>query len=305
MFGTSIHWTTFFYLLIDTFLVLFALAQSLKLKRSGLNRYLALGFLFIAYNATGGFLPAEKFPGPLILQFIITYMVAIAMCLYTVYYFYKEYDIVFLEFRLNMTNISIIIIGCFIILFLLPYFITHSLDKARLYFTVPVALICVVIWWGFFKKISTTSSPNKFISRRNLLSLIGLVCIALLPVLTLIGDYQWLTFTIVNTAFYIITAIEIDRYLYFLERKGKLTQILGYFKDTKSQHLHPKLINERLTRREIEIALSILDNYSYKKIAEDFFIVERTVSKHASNIFKKTGVKSRKEFLARFGKKRR
>ena len=37
MFGTSIHWTTFFYLLIDTFLVLFALAQSLKLKRSGLN----------------------------------------------------------------------------------------------------------------------------------------------------------------------------------------------------------------------------------------------------------------------------
>ncbi|WP_342667696.1 helix-turn-helix transcriptional regulator [Aquimarina latercula] len=49
--------------------------------------------------------------------------------------------------------------------------------------------------------------------------------------------------------------------------------------------------------------MSILSNLSYKNIAKDLFIAENTVSKHASNIFKKTGVKNRLEFLQRFRKK--
>ncbi|MDF4220874.1 LuxR C-terminal-related transcriptional regulator [Maribacter sp. M208] len=43
---------------------------------------------------------------------------------------------------------------------------------------------------------------------------------------------------------------------------------------------------------------------SYKNIAKDLFIAESTVSKHASNIFKKSGVKNRTEFLKRFRKKK-
>jgi len=76
MFGTSIHWTTFFYLLIDTFIVLLTLYFSRKYPRSSLSRFLYLGLLFIAYNTTGGFLPINNFPGPFILQYIITYGVA-------------------------------------------------------------------------------------------------------------------------------------------------------------------------------------------------------------------------------------
>ena len=52
MFGTSIHWTTFFYLLIDTFIVLLTLYFSRKKTRSSLRRFLYLGILFVAYNAT-------------------------------------------------------------------------------------------------------------------------------------------------------------------------------------------------------------------------------------------------------------
>lgn len=99
MFDTSIHWTTFYYLLIDTAIVLFAFHLSRKSERNDLNRYLILGCLFIIYNFTGGFLPIDNFPAPFILQYIITYGVAIGLCIYIIYYLYKEYDIEILKYQ--------------------------------------------------------------------------------------------------------------------------------------------------------------------------------------------------------------
>ncbi|MGC1474120.1 MAG: LuxR family transcriptional regulator, partial [Psychroserpens sp.] len=64
MFGTSIHWTTFFYLIIDTVIVFFTLYFSGKKTHSSFKRFLILGLLFVIYNATGGFLPTDNFPGP-------------------------------------------------------------------------------------------------------------------------------------------------------------------------------------------------------------------------------------------------
>lgn len=300
MFGTSIHWTTFFLLLINIFIIVFATSISSKLKHNNLNRYLILSILFIAYNTTGGFLPYQGFPGPFILQYIITYGVAIAMCVYVVYYLYREYDINFLRAHWSVLNITLYVVSCFLILFLLPYFVTDSLHLGRILFAVPVALICLYISWAFYKRISGVKNPNKFFLRRNKLSSISITCIALLPILTVIGDYQWLTFTIVNISFYTITAIEIDRYLYFLENKGKLSEVFDFYKDNKERFITPGFLNKGLTRREMEIALSILDHQNYRAIGDELFIAESTVSKHASNIFKKTEVKNRAEFIVRF-----
>ena len=304
MFNTPIHWTTFFYLLVDTFILLFAFIQSAKLKNSNLNRYLFLGLLFVTYNLTGGFLPFEKFPGPIILQYIITYGVAITMSVYLIYYFLKEYDIDFLNPHLTIANIVIYSAVCFFGFFLFPYYLSSSIEVARISFIIPISFICIYILWAFYNKISNPHNPNKFVIRRNKLSLISISGIVLLPFLTLLGDYQWLTFTVVNTSFFTITAIEIDRYLFFLEHKNKLTEVFAFYKNNEDKQINPKFFHKSLTRREIEIALSILDNRTYKEIGEDFFIAESTVSKHASNIFKKTDVKNRTEFIDRFSPKK-
>lgn len=303
MFGTSIHWTTFFYLLIDTFLLLFAIVQSSRSKFTNLNRYLILAGLFVLYNLTGGFLPFDNFLGPFILQYIITYGVALIMGIYLFNYIYNEYDIRFLNVHLTISNLSIYGTLCFLGLFLLPYYFTKSVDTARVCFTVPVSLICFYFLWAFYKRISNPKNPNKFVLRRNKLSLLSVTCMVLLPILTVIGDYQWLTFTIVNISFYAITAIEIDRYLYFLEHKKKMSALMNYYKFEKDKEVTPKFFRRGLTRREIEMAMSVLDGRSYKEIGEEYFIAEKTASKHASNIFKKTGVKNRTEFLKRFGTK--
>jgi len=302
MFGTSIHWTTFFYLLIDTFIVVVAAIENFKLKRLSFQRYIILGLLYIAYNTTGGFLPIENLTDPLILQYIITYGVAIALCLYMIYYLFKDYDIIFLKFRASFKNIAILVISSFILLFLIPYVLTNSLDSARIVFTIPTSIMAFIFLGLFYRKISNLKSSNNFISKRKRLALLSISCIVLLPILTVIGDYQWLTFSVMNLAFYAITTIEINRYLYFLKNKDIVYEVFTFNKEQKDAPINIKIIYQDLTRREVEIAVSILNNLSYKKIAKDLYIAESTVSKHASNIFKKTGVNSRKEFLSRFHK---
>lgn len=226
------------------------------------------------------------------------------MCVYVVQYLYNEYDIVFLKFHLTVSNIAYYVVGCFIILFLTPYFFTNSIDMGRVYFSIPVSAICLYICWAFFRRISNFPSPNTYIIRRNKLSLLTITCIAILPILTVIGDYQWLTFSVINIAFYAISAIEIDRYLYLLEHKSKLDQVLLFYKDNQEKFLKPKFLNKGLTRREIEITMSILERRTYREIGDDFFIAESTLSKHASNIFKKMNVRSRAEFETRFVSKK-
>lgn len=304
MFGTSIHWTTFFYLIIDTVIVLFTLYFCGKKTRSSFKRFLFLGLLFIAYNATGGFFPIDNFPGPFILQYIITYGVAIVLCVYIVYYLYKEYDIVVLKYNSSIRNLAIFTSVSYIILFLVPYFVTGSLDSARFLFTVPISVAAIIFLFIFYRRISNPSNPNSFILRRNRLSIVSVGSIALLPICTVIGDYQWVTFTVMNLAFYAITTIEVDRYLYFIENNNRMYEVFALKKKQKDEVTESKIFYEDLTRREIEIALSILSNLSYRNIAKDLFIAESTVSKHASNIFKKTGVKNRREFLKRFRKKK-
>ena len=303
MFGTSIHWTTFFYLLIDTIIVIIAAIQNIKINRLSLRRYITLGLLFIAYNLTGGFLPTESFPDPLIVQYIITYGVAIALCIYMIYYLYKDYDIVFLKFRSSVRNITVLVLASFILLFLVPYFLTRSLDSARLLFTIPISIIAFIFLGLFYQRISSNNNPNSFVSKRNRLAIISLCCIALLPVLTVIGDYQWLTFTVMNLAFYAITTMEINRFLCFLKNKPEIFEVFAFSKEQTQKPLQAKIIYGDLTRREVEIALSILRGMTYKETGRELFIAESTVSKHASNIFKKTGVKNRSQFLSRFSSK--
>ena len=210
MFGTSIHWTTFFYLLIDTFIVVIATIANINLKHLSFHRYIILGLLYIAYNATGGFLPIENLTDPLILQYIITYGVAIALCLYMIYYLFKDYDIIFLKFRASFINIAILVISSFILLFLIPYFLTNSLNSARILFTIPISIIAFIFLGLFYRRISNLKDSNTFFSKRKKLALISISCIVLLPILTVIGDYQWLTFSVMNLAFYAITAIELS-----------------------------------------------------------------------------------------------
>ena len=55
-----------------------------------------------------------------------------------------------------------------------------------------------------------------------------------------------------------------------------------------------------LTKRERMIAEVLAENISNKEIGERLYIAENTVKKHINNIFRKTGVKNRTEFIHQY-----
>ncbi len=52
-----------------------------------------------------------------------------------------------------------------------------------------------------------------------------------------------------------------------------------------------------LTTREVDIARLICEGHSYKEIGDNLFIAERTVKKHAQNIFEKTNVSNKVQLI--------
>ncbi len=54
----------------------------------------------------------------------------------------------------------------------------------------------------------------------------------------------------------------------------------------------------QLTNREEEMLNALVTGLSYQEIAQKFNLSEKTISKHASNIFQKTNCKNKKELIA-------
>ncbi len=62
--------------------------------------------------------------------------------------------------------------------------------------------------------------------------------------------------------------------------------------------IYPEL--ESLSRRELEVFAQLLTDKTQAQIAEDLFITHSSVHFHCKNIYRKLGIKSRKQILIRY-----
>lgn len=62
--------------------------------------------------------------------------------------------------------------------------------------------------------------------------------------------------------------------------------------------IYPEL--ENLSRRELEVFAQLLTDKTQAQIAEDLFITHSSVHFHCKNIYRKLGIKSRKQILIRY-----
>ena len=174
MFGTSIHWTTFFYLLIDT---VHSIAYTLLFQTRKRFEVVYRRFLYLSESClllimlTGGFLPIDELSWSILfLQYIITYGVAIALCVYIVYYLYKEYDIVVLKVQfihkkpwLYSSSVEVLLV-----LFLNPLFpdrFTWILHAFYLPFLYQCCRFCFSVGMFLSKVYRHPSNPNEFHSK--------------------------------------------------------------------------------------------------------------------------------------------
>lgn len=97
-------------------------------------------------------------------------------------------------------------------------------------------------------------------------------------------------FPIIVAFVVLINAYYVIRYLLLTEPPAKAEKDLATI-----------LVKEyKLSRREMEVVQLILKDHSYSEIARALFLAEGTVSKHASNIFKKTNTAGKEDFKEKF-----
>jgi len=168
-----------------------------------------------------------------------------------------------------------------IILFILPYTITESLEISRVFFlsfflALFVLAAFTVIKQQINKYRNRQTKVFKFHDISGILAFFGLIS---LPVtILLFGDNQFIEQTSFSIGFFVVS---VDFFLYGL-RKKEMKKHIPF---------------EKLSVRETEILKLLLENpnLKYAEISSMLNISEKTLSAHLSNIYKKAEIKSKKE----------
>lgn len=283
---SSMHWVVLFLSIIIGNIIIYQLFNIRYFKNKNKRskyRYLILAILFLLYNLLNGLLPSDNFPSSEMIQYIITYSISIITCIYLVWYLYIEFNIKTPNTFFKIKNLIIILSLCFALLFIIPYYYTGSLDFARSLFLIFPTFLSLIFIVYFFLTIKKKTKRDRYFKIQTNLGLSSIFSLVLLPALTYFGDFQPITHSIMTSSFFLVTAMEVNSYLYRLKNTYKLNRDIAELYD--------------LTNRENEIVLQIIKGDSYKKIAENMFISYGTVRKHASNIFSKSNCSSRQELI--------
>ncbi|GAL63706.1 DNA-binding response regulator [Algibacter lectus] len=288
---SSMHWIVLFTCILIGFTIIFQvfyICYSNQKPSKEKLRYLYLAILFLLYNVFNGLLPNTSLPGPLILQYVITYGISIFMCIYLIWYLYNEFNIITPNYFFQVKNLTVILSVSFLLLFIVPYFFSYSLNSSRSLFLILPILLSSIFFIYFLKVITKEVKRQRYFKIQTYLGLCSILSIVLLPLLTFFGDFQPITQPVVSAAFFLVTTMEINSYLYRLKNTHTLKLNVGR--------------QYNFTNRENEIALQIIKKNSYKQIAQNMFIAYGTVRKHASNIYIKSNCASRKDFIKKFKK---
>ena len=125
---------------------------------------------------------------------------------------------------------------------------------------------------------------------------------ATMPIVVFFGDYQVINNSLVNVSF-LLTFFAYTKYHlyqskieYELLNKMKLNALLEPETVDSCNYFNTYC----LTKREVEVAHLMLQKLTYAEIASDLFIDKNTVSKHGSNIIKKTKCNNKAHFISVF-----
>jgi len=300
MFGTEIKIITVIFLIIEILMVSsLIISWASRPSDKSMSRFLFLILIFIYYNLSSGFFPDENITLlPLIVQNIFAYSSGIAVAIYFFYYLTVEMDITVGKF--NPKSFGVILVTSFLLSYVLTYIVTKNKDIARIIFIgFPITLALSFSWTTIkilLKKYKDVN-PNTPFKSMFYASYFGILCMCLFPVCVAFGDYQNIEALIVNSSLIFVFFAYTKRHIYqskieFQNSTNKLPSANG------DKEYDINKLKSLLTSREIEVVFMLFnESYTYTDIANELFITSKTVSKHASNIFKKTNTKSRKDFL--------
>lgn len=296
--GTQMHMVTFTITVFEAVMLLFQIIYFLE-RTSDKKRllYLILLVFLILYNLSSGLFPDENIPIPVMLQTIVAYLFAFSTSMYFVYYYYKAFNLKRLRFFATFGSL-IFLFAPFVFLFVLPYYLTGNLVLSR-----KLAVVIPFLYGISFIVATTRAFIFKFREREYsdktkfelvIAAYIALLCWVTLPVIVFFGDFQVIEHSLTNSGFLIMTIVYVRSSIH--QSRKEYNMLLDRVHSL--EHLVESNCGKfKLTSRESEIVRLIMKGHSYKIIASDLNISEKTVAKHVSNIFAKVSATNKVELI--------
>jgi len=307
MFGIELATLSFWVVTAEAGVLFFQLSHYLARRKDKTRlRFLILILALLIYNIINGLLPDQL---PSTSPFSISVIWSCSSFLLFGYYFFYLFKELNADGKKTVrTSIFVLII---LITFGSSFILSYSLTNDIL-FSLRISTLLPILPALFFSarlaifilrsNITRTEqkSPYRLIF---FTSFVGCLVIASVPFSYALGEYRILDSIIVNIAFF-MSFFAYMRYHLFQSRieEELLGRIQGLYGHSMEENLNFSIsfLNSSLTPRERDIAMLIIEGLSYLEIAEVSNIARKTVSKHASNIFKKMQCKDREEFMSRF-----
>jgi DNA-binding CsgD family transcriptional regulator len=323
VFGTQMHIVTFLFVCIELvilfYLIIYRLARP---DDTAALLDIVLITLLLLYNITGGLLPDPKLPGSYFFQESIAYGTGFITPCYFPYYVYKGFGLKRMKFHAFKGVLFFLVLPYFLFVFL--FFLTANLNTAKNLLFIPVLYalwVLYAVWKAIHFKYSVQQNKRK--SKEEVAVLfISLTPWVGLPFIAYFNLSQAVEAITTNTGFLLLLAFHLKRnveqlreeHLRLIESEKNLlswNERLQQEVDKRTRELEKISAEERLiknckayslTNRETEIAQLICNGVIYKQIAETLFIAEKTVAKHAQNIFEKVGVNNKLELCNKLEK---
>lgn len=257
--------------------------------------YFVLLVLLILYNLAGGLFPdAGIHLISIRVQNVIAYGTGFGMATFFPYYFYRSFQLEGLKYH-ALYGAPLFLMLPYLIFFWVVYPITGDLNLVIDYGMVVPFLYSPVLLWAILRSINRKFAVNdqslyrygQLEMRAVYWAVVPWVC---LSVFSYFKVTQWVEVLVMNSGFILITV------LFMLsavraERLEKQRLLERDEVDEKLQaHFHENCRRYRLSKRECEVSELLCHGQTYRQIAENLFISERTVDAHAQRIFLKTGI---------------
>jgi len=276
--GTQIHIVIFIILLFELVIFFFQVIYFLS-RPSDKNRlwFLILLGLLIYYNTVTGFLPDGNLALSTTTQNILAYSGGIIMSMYFPFYFYKVFDLEKLRFYAFWGSVLFLLLP-FILLFLVPYYITGNIDLCRKLIVISPFLYAISFLFSLTRAIIAKRKEDKeyFFKEEIVGMYIGFLFWMSIPIIVFFSKNQLLENSFANACLLFMTILFINRaiseskqeYLVLLNSKKQLQELNESLKlKVKERTKELELANEQKTNTFINLAhetktpLTLINNY--------------------------------------------
>jgi DNA-binding CsgD family transcriptional regulator len=247
------------------------------------------------------------------LNLIVQNIISIGAGIFLAVYYYR-YLVTQLKMKqdkwFNIKTLIICLLVTFLLGFVLSALLSNDIDAVRRYYAILPSIIAVYFGFRTYqfltkreKELTEVNTPYALMLR---MAYIGILFMATMPIVVMFGDHQTINNTLVNVSFFLVFFAYFKQQAYQTNLNAEIVAKMKY--QSIADEIEKKTIRQvtdlpyGLTRKEVEVAHFILQNLKFISIAHELKVSDKTISKHASNIYKKTNCVAKDDFIDKFSK---